>query len=95
MSDGAPSGIIFPVRVTPRAAREQIGPLKDGVLSIKVTVPPVEGEANKAVVLCLSRALGIPKTDIQIVRGSRGRLKSVRVPAYAELAVKRLFVIHR
>ena len=63
--------------------------------SKSVTVAPVEGEANKAAVLCLSRALGIPKTDIQIVRGSRGRLKSVRVPAYAELAVKRLFVIHR
>jgi uncharacterized protein YggU (UPF0235/DUF167 family) len=35
--------------VTPRASSEAIGPFIGGVLRVRVTRPPADGEANRAV----------------------------------------------
>jgi uncharacterized protein (TIGR00251 family) len=72
-------GVTFQVRVTPRAAHDQVGPVVEDGLRIKVTAPPVEGEANKAVVALLARAIGVPKSAVQIVAGAGGRRKVIRV----------------
>lgn len=55
--------------------------MRDGVLAVRVTAPPVEGAANEAVVRLLAEALGVPATGIAIERGARGRRKVVSVPA--------------
>lgn len=48
------------LRVVPRASRDEIvGWREPGVLSVRVTAPPVEGEANRAVGALLARALGV------------------------------------
>jgi uncharacterized protein (TIGR00251 family) len=72
-------GITFDVLVTPRASREKIGPVVDDRLKVHVTAPPVEGEANEAVIRCLARELGIPRSRIRIVAGESSRRKSVRI----------------
>jgi hypothetical protein len=48
------------VRVQPRASRSEIvGWRADGVLSVRVAAPPVEGAANAAVAALLAAALGV------------------------------------
>ena len=84
-------GATFHVRVTPRAAREEVGPVVDGLLRIKVTAPPVEGEANEAVVALLAGALGVPKRSVQIIAGAGGRRKTVRVIGARREVVEKLF----
>jgi len=73
------TGATFQVRVTPRARREEVGPVVDGLLRIKVAVPPERGAANEAVVALLASALGVPKRSVQIIAGAGGRRKTVRV----------------
>lgn len=69
------------VRVTPRAARDAVeGFDGEGVLRLRVTAPPAEGEANAAVVKLLARALGLPARDIILVSGGTARLKLFEVP---------------
>ena len=69
------------VRVTTRAARDRIDGFDiDGVLRLRVTAPPAEGEANAAVVKLLSRALGLPARDIVFISGAAARRKSFEVP---------------
>ena len=69
------------VRVTTRAARDRIDGFDiDGVLRLRVTAPPAEGEANAAVVKLLSRALGLPARDVVLVSGATARRKSFEVP---------------
>jgi hypothetical protein len=66
--------------VTPRAARDEVvGWREPGVLAIRVTAPPVEGEANRAVAGVLARALRVPPSSVTVVRGARGRDKLVRI----------------
>ena len=67
------------VKVQPRASRNQIGKVEEGRLKIKVTVPPEGGKANQKVVELLSKALKVPKSNIEIVRGETSRIKLVRI----------------
>ncbi|MGD9935127.1 MAG: DUF167 domain-containing protein [Dehalococcoidia bacterium] len=72
------------VRVTPRASRDLIGPYSGGVLHIRVTTPPADGQSNAAVTRLLARALGIPPRDVTLVAGATARLKRFEVPLEPE-----------
>ena len=70
---------IIRVRVLPRTSKNQIVGVDGGVFKVKLTAPPVEGKANKALVSFLAKKLGLPKRDIEIVSGEHSREKSIRV----------------
>jgi uncharacterized protein len=65
--------------VQPRASRDEVVGWRDGALAVRVTAPPVEGEANRAVTELLARALGVRRSAVSVVHGERGRDKLVRV----------------
>jgi uncharacterized protein (TIGR00251 family) len=67
------------VQVVPRASRERVGPLVGERIKIQLTAPPVDGAANEALVALLARALDVPRRQVRIVRGERGRKKTVHV----------------
>jgi hypothetical protein len=67
------------VRVQPRASREGIDGWRGGALRVRVSAPPVDGDANRAVIAVLARALGLRPGALRIVQGARGRDKLVKV----------------
>jgi len=69
----------FAVRVQPRASRTAVEGLRDGALLVRLTAPPVEGEANDALVALLADRLNVPKSAVRILSGERGRTKRVAV----------------
>lgn len=79
---------VLDVRVTPRAFIDRVGPLRDGVLEVRVTRPPADGEANQAVIVLVAGALDVPPSRLAMVAGSRGRRKRLRIDGLddAELA---------
>jgi len=72
-------GVTFEVRVAPRASRNRIVGVRDGALKIALMAPPVDGAANEALKKLLAKALGVAKSEIEIVRGDRARLKVIRI----------------
>jgi len=79
-----PGGVRIALRAQPRSSRDAIvGPIDDGrggiALKIAVTAPPVEGEANAAIVKLLAKLLGVPKSRVVIASGEGGRTKTVDV----------------
>lgn len=72
-------GVEVDVRVQPRASREAIVGIHDGALKIALSAPPVDGEANAALVAFVAKSLGLPKSAVTIVRGERGRSKTLRI----------------
>jgi uncharacterized protein YggU (UPF0235/DUF167 family) len=76
------------VRVTPRASAEHVGPYRDGVLHVRVTRPPTDGEANRAVQRLLSEALRVARGRVRLAAGERSRDKRFEVDGLtdAELA---------
>ena len=67
------------LRVVPKAKRNSIEIGDDGLFKVRVTAAPERGKANDAVITLLSKLIGVPKRDIQIVRGHTARNKLVRV----------------
>jgi len=77
-------GGLLHVRVQPRATRAGIaGWRTDGALCVRVTAPPVDGQANAAVGALLAAALGVRSSAVRIVRGATGRDKYIRVDGLA------------
>jgi uncharacterized protein (TIGR00251 family) len=83
------------VRLTPRADRDAIVLVPGGgTIQARVTAPPVDGQANAALVKLLAKALGVPKSRVSVVRGLSARDKVVRVDglsaadAHARLEVR-------
>ncbi len=73
------NGVYIHVRLQPRASRERIEGELGGRLKVRLTAPPVEGAANKALIKFFSRVLDVPKGAITIVRGEHSREKTILV----------------
>jgi uncharacterized protein YggU (UPF0235/DUF167 family) len=72
------------LKVTPNAGENSISLAGEGgpasILLVRVTATPENGKANLAVLKLLSKALGLPRTSLEIVRGGNARTKVVRIP---------------
>jgi uncharacterized protein (TIGR00251 family) len=67
------------VWVQPRASRDQVVGLQGDAVKVRVAAPPVDGEANAALLRYLAKALGVPRSRLEIVRGESGRRKTLKV----------------
>ncbi len=65
------------VRIIPKSSKNEI--IGGDIIKIKVTSPPVDGKANKAVVDLLAKQLKVSKKDIQIISGEKSRNKKIRI----------------
>ena len=87
-----PGGVRLAVRLSPRAARDGVdGVAQDAdgrpLLKIRLTAPPVDGEANAALIAFLAKVLSLRKADIEIRSGLTGRVKILHLAGDgAELA---------
>ena len=80
------------VRVQPRARSDALAGLREGVLIVRVTAPPLDGRANAAVRRLLARALGVRASEVRILRGERTRDKVLAIEgvdqAAADIAIR-------
>jgi uncharacterized protein (TIGR00251 family) len=84
----AEGGAAFPVRVVPRASKNEISGRQGEAVKIRLTAPPVEGAANEALVDFLSEILGVRKSQIEILSGHASRDKIVCVVGMMPLEVE-------
>lgn len=51
----------------------------DGSIKVNLKAPPVDGEANLECCRLLARTLGVARSSVEIVSGTRGKMKRVKV----------------
>lgn len=71
--------VLLHVKVQPRASRDEIAGTIGSELKVKVTAPPVDSAANKALVRFLAERLGVSRSAVQILRGETSRHKMIVV----------------
>ncbi|MEA1971521.1 MAG: DUF167 domain-containing protein, partial [Thermodesulfobacteriota bacterium] len=72
-------GVVFNIRVIPRASRCELAGVQGDALKIRITAPPVEGAANKECIRLLSDMLKVKKSQIKIIAGHRSKNKRVAI----------------
>lgn len=72
----------IPVRIQPKSSRDEICGIHDGRLKIKLTAPPVDGKANKSLISFIAKALGVPKSCVEIIKGKNFQTKDFEGDRY-------------
>ncbi len=73
------AGLQVDVQVQPRAGRTTIAGMVGDRLKVAIAAPPVDGAANAALVAALAEAFQAARSAVTILRGHRGRKKTVRI----------------
>jgi len=67
------------IHLQPGAKRNEIVGFKEGVLYAKVTALPQKGQANRALLELMAQTLGIPRSNVDVIRGQSSRSKVIAV----------------
>jgi len=86
---------VLAVRLTPRGGRDAVDGWAadaDGrpYLKVRVSAPPVEGEANAALVALLAKRLAVPRSAVRVASGATARLKRLEIDGLAPEDLDRL-----
>jgi hypothetical protein len=82
--------LLIEVKAMPGSSRSQVSGLRGGALLVRVAAPPDKGKANEELRSCLAEALGIPKSEVELVSGATSRRKRLSLPAELEAALREL-----
>ncbi|MGC2828539.1 MAG: DUF167 domain-containing protein [Candidatus Acidiferrum sp.] len=93
ISENIAAGTVsFPVRVQPRASKDEIAGVHGGALKIRLQAPAVENRANEALVEFLAHLLKTPKSAVRILAGDRSRTKRVEIRGVTKQEILGLLV---
>lgn len=76
-------GVDLDVHVVPRASKTRIAGVVEARLKVQLNAPPVDGEANAALVRLIADELDVRKSAVSIVAGETSRQKRVHVEGVA------------
>ena len=63
----------------PGAKKSEVAGMHGDAVKIRIHSPPVEGKANDALILFLSKILGVRISSLQIERGDKSRTKTLAI----------------
>jgi len=74
LADGA---LALRLHVQPRASSNTLAGLQGDMLKLRLTTPPVDGKANKAVIAFLAKLFHLPKSSFSLKSGHQSRSKTI------------------
>ena len=73
------TGATFGVRVQPGVSKNEIIGIQEDALKIRISAPPVEGKANKALIQFLAKQLTVKQSQVEILSGHKSKTKTIQV----------------
>ena len=67
------------VKVSPRSSKKEVIKISEGEYRVKLTAPPVNGEANRQLIEVLADYFRVAKSSVKIVGGKSTRMKMVDI----------------
>ncbi len=80
---------LIEVRLRPRGRKDELLGMRDGVLQARVTAPPVDGKANRALCRLIAKRADVAPSRVSVARGEKSRTKLIRVEGIAPVALRR------
>ena len=67
------------IKVSPRSSKNEVVKISEGEYKVRLTAPPVGGQANEALIELLAKHFGVAKSLIEIVGGKSAKIKIVDI----------------
>jgi uncharacterized protein (TIGR00251 family) len=83
-----PEGVILPVRAQPGARCNEVRGEQNGRLKVSVTQIAEKGKANKAILKLLSAALGVRRSQLELLSGETSSEKRILIRQANEQEVR-------
>jgi hypothetical protein len=87
------NGLIFHIHVVPKSAKNECAGIQGDAIKLKLTAPPVEGQANDACIRFLSDLLSVKKNQVTIISGHKSRKKTVAIQGKGKKEIEAVFSI--
>ena len=87
------NGVIFHIHVVPKSAKNECAGIQGDAIKLKLTAPPVEGQANDACIRFLSDLLSVKKNQVTIISGHKSRKKTVAIQGKGKKEIEAVFSI--
>ena len=71
--------LLLTVSVIPNASVSEVVRVRPEEISVRLSAPPVQGEANREAVHFLAKTLHLKKADLELIRGHRSRQKTLQI----------------
>ncbi len=84
------NSVELPIAVLPRSSRNAVVGLQDNRLKIKISRPPVDGQANAACCRLLAKLFNIPASKVTVARGHSSRRKTIRLEGISATEVHKI-----
>lgn len=84
----SPKGVSLAIWLCPRASRDGILGVHNGLLKVAITAPPVDGEANAHLIQFLAKFLSVSRKQVSLTSGQTSRRKVVLVAGGDEAAIR-------
>ena len=81
--------LILSIHVQPKASRTGLCGIHGESLKLAITAPPVDGKANREIIVFLAALLKISKKEITIISGAQSRKKRCRIGSLTENEVRK------
>lgn len=70
------------VKVSPRSSRNEVIKTAEGEYKVKLTAPPVDGQANDMLIKVLADHFGVARSLVTIVGGKSAKTKVVDIQTF-------------
>lgn len=77
--------LLLQLKLQPKASRDAFAEIQNDRLRIRITAPPVDGQANSHLIAWLAKQFGVAKSAVVIEAGRTSQLKRVRVQSPTRL----------
>ncbi len=79
--------VTLPIKAVPGARRDEIVGWLGDRLKVRVSAPPEDGRANKAICVLIAQRLGIKASAVTVARGQSSAEKTLEITGVTELQV--------
>jgi uncharacterized protein (TIGR00251 family) len=77
--------LLLALYIQPKSSRDCFDGIHGEHLKVRITAPPVDGRANEHLLKFLAVEFGVPRRQVELVAGDRGRIKRIRIESPTRL----------
>ena len=70
---------VLAIKVKPNARANALAQQDDGRWIAQIAAPPVDGQANEALIALVAKQFGVRRAQVRIKSGGSGRIKRVQI----------------